>query len=930
MDAKSTIWMCYKRFIFLGFIAVSKNLVLATDGSTGDPENLYTDISTDVSFTNDSGFREESPCREPHAPTNGSVHVWGGGYLLEYSCDEGLYPLGAIFASCDPETKQWTAKRPLCVSLECEPPSPLENGHLHFLQRGAIVIATCRSGFNLIGSRSRHCNGHSWQGFTPRCRERFPSLGLRRQAYEKDETLTTTATPAQLAAKKLQQDIEKTDNTCYLRFTEPPKVEHAVVTANYMFNRIRSQWVLLANYTCNPGYNLADPYVNYFYCKDYKWHANKTPECVADLEKANSCLANNGWCSHICVPHRGGRYHCDCPSGFTLGRFRKICYDINECEVNNGGCEQICVNLEASFFCTCQPGYVASGNQCLDIDECKSEGLDLGCDGTCVNVPGSFECDCVNVTGYTLSDDKTYCVDADECLLDNGGCEDTCVNTLGSFHCSCRKKGYKLSSDGTTCEDIDECERYSTNRCKHGACVNTEGGYRCKCDPGFTTNDIGAKCIDVDECQADNGGCHELCSNTFGGFECKCKRRGYAIGEDNRTCHDIDECAHNHGGCQESCTNTIGSFYCLCVNGFRELGLDGLSCKPCDRDSFYSVADLRCVRCPDNMFVQDPNNATSASQCVCPNGFALIDNDGITCVDIDECAAKLLPCLHRCHNTFGSAHCACREGFFLYNTTGCVDIDECHEGSEACSQVCLNTDGSFQCACTPGYVLATSGKNCYDIDECLDGVLNCDQECVNTDGSSYCECFNGYALDADRVTCLDIDECNTGNHLCDDVCINTAGSYRCECTIYGLKLSWDKASCVDINECMEGENDCVGTCVNTYGSYTCECDGASPYADHNCKAINECKNPELNSCTQECIKTESSYRCDCYLGHALINFNTCIACDMGFYRDTDSVECVACPPNSVTEGNGSTSLADCTCEEGYMGNISEGEICTLP
>ena len=62
--------------------------------------------------------------------------------------------------------------------------------------------------------------------------------------------------------------------------------------------------------------------------------------------------------------------------------------------------------------------------------------------------------------------------------------------------------------------------------------------------------------------------------------------------------------------------------------------------------------------------------------------------------------------------------------------------------------------------------------------------------------------------------------------------------------------------------------------------------------------------------------------------HYILFYN--LACDMGFYRDTDSVECVACPPNSVTEGNGSTSLADCTCEEGYMGNISEGEICTLP
>lgn len=46
-----------------------------------------------------------------------------------------------------------------------------------------------------------------------------------------------------------------------------------------------------------------------------------------------------------------------------------------------------------------------------------------------------------------------YCIDTDECIVDNGGCNQTCINTLGSFNCSCNN-GFILLEDGVSCAGI--------------------------------------------------------------------------------------------------------------------------------------------------------------------------------------------------------------------------------------------------------------------------------------------------------------------------------------------------------------------------------------------------------------------------------------------------------------------------------------------
>lgn len=43
------------------------------------------------------------------------------------------------------------------------------------------------------------------------------------------------------------------------------------------------------------------------------------------------------------------------------------------------------------------------------------------------------------------------------------------------------------------CSDIDECQTLTL--CEHGVCVNTDGGYQCRCDDGFTLSTSRKKCL---------------------------------------------------------------------------------------------------------------------------------------------------------------------------------------------------------------------------------------------------------------------------------------------------------------------------------------------------------------------------------------------------------------------------------------------------
>ena len=216
-------------------------------------------------------------------------------------------------------------------------------------------------------------------------------------------------------------------------------------------------------------------------------------------------------------------------------------------------------------------------------------------------------------------------------------------------------------------------------------------------------------------------------------------------------------------------------------------------------------------------------------QCRCNDGFEL--QGQFACVNVDECALGLAPCDRECEDTQGSYVCFCPEAGLVLDADGftCNDINECLTPAiHQCSDVCVNTVGSFECACDGDRVLLSDQRTCTDTNACAVNNGDCNQVCnndVSSGGlvSAVCSCNPGYELTGDQQTCVDIDECLQGISGCDVQCTNTLGSFVCSCNA-GFSLNADARTCSDFNECASrADNNCQQQCTNQQGTFVCSC-----------------------------------------------------------------------------------------------------------
>lgn len=603
--------------------------------------------------------------------------------------------------------------------------------------------------------------------------------------------------------------------------------------------------------------------------------------CVAlsaNSELTESCSDNNGGCDPVtnCFDTEVGVECGQCPYLNYVGNGVDGCIDVDEClDSTNCDPKTECFNLEGGYTCTpCPPGYEGSGREgCLNINECARGIADCHPFASCSDTDGSYTCKCG--AGY-LGDGRGAegCLDINECKQEEWPCKsafEVCTNVPGSFYCldaKC-KLGYKLAADGKTCLDINECEVNNGGCALHTTCTDLEGGYECSACPEGFQGDAVTGCVNINECLVNNGGCHPTndCQDVPGTHHCVPCPPGYE-GTGGNGCVDVDECDRTVANCNElvQCTNTPGSYFCgTCPDGYKGTGIGPKGCSSC------------------------------------PAGYIQGDADS-SCNDIDECKDGLSNChpMVQCKNTIGSFECGacpagykgdgigangceelvCDVGYALTNVSNienpCTDIDECASSSlndcHALSE-CLNTPGTFECGgCPVGYEGTGYGTQdgCKDVDECVNADTCPLGDCVNTPGSFQCgdyTCQEGFVKREDLKGCNDIDECLIKNGGCDRLtqCTNFDGGFTCsECPAgyVGTGLT----GCQDVNECMVNNGGCnPKPCINLNGGFECgECpDGFEPKYGV-CLNINECQTDQ-HDCTRvpkvTCVDTKGSYTC---------------------------------------------------------------------
>ena len=747
---------------------------------------------------------------------------------------------------------------------------------------------------------------------------------------------------------------------------------------------------------------------------------NISPKC-ADidecLEARHNCSTYESQANAICTNTIGG-FKCSCNQGWEGDGY--FCNDVNEC-VNGSVCgaNQNCRNTPGNYSCSCKNGWALgkSSKECEDVDECTL-GLD-DCDvfATCINTIGSFKCECMegfqdkttictkyqcgnqtdnttrsteaNATsasqqlctciGEFLNTGKS-CVDIDECTLNMFDCPTSaplCQNLIGGYECKCN------AVDNSSCDSVNPCDS-SNNTCDQNmTCIAVGMEHYCVCPDGYTEDENGTACVDVDECINPQfyGSCDNNadCVNLNGSFECKCRSGFFQSGD---ACFEIDECektiTQSVAGRLEECKAGVcaSTETCIFSNSSRDSRKDTnttLVCACDDNDNqkidcieaivrviqsgknFTTVISIPWFATANTSSNTNINNRTfhnctgkaickntaGSYECICQKGYQ-IDDGGWTCHDTDECIAN-----NTCHsnatcfNTDGSFNCECKSGFTGNGLNNCTDIDECALKAGNCTNnsICVNTIGGHFCACVDGF--KRNGTLCEDLDECSSRDLNnCHPRasCHNYVGGYNCTCISGYG--GNGLSCSDIDECKGDSIICGAhaSCYNTLGSYKCKCD---PGWSGNGLNCANIDECSLGLHTCIENsyCTDNQGSYTCTCDRGwvrqwfEPYGRcSRCDPITFCSGHGqcLRNGTCDCLShykgtncsvCRSDVRCS---GHGTCDFNGNCYCEHGWTRQP--LDCSICLSETLCSGHGTCNYdlatynnKSCFCDDKYFG-----------
>ncbi|KAJ6650591.1 hypothetical protein lerEdw1_005925 [Lerista edwardsae] len=238
-----------------------------------------------------------------------------------------------------------------------------------------------------------------------------------------------------------------------------------------------------------------------------------------------------------------------------------------------------------------------------------------------------------------------------DCSLEKGGCDGQCLlNDQKRPFCTC-PEGQTLMEDQRSCispcDDVP-CQHFCVPQGNHGVCMCTEG-YQLDAD--------GRSCKDIDDCNVKPGLCQQECVNTEGGFECKCSSE-YELVMGKCT---LKELACFHNPCDHDCVANNGKYHCTCYQGFT----------PDPKDPHKCIMFCNQTEC---LALCDPHTDES---CYCPPGYIWEQRqDGTSiCSDINECESNECGDLE-CINLPGSYKCICPDGRTVQEQSCDVPEDE--------------------------------------------------------------------------------------------------------------------------------------------------------------------------------------------------------------------------------------------------------------
>lgn len=737
-----------------------------------------------------------------------------------------------------------------------------------------------------------------------------------------------------------------------------------------------------------------------------------------NVQTKHNCSSKNGQANALCTNTIGG-FQCTCTQGWQGDGF--YCNDINEC-ANGSVCgdNQFCINTVGNYSCSCLEGFTSTGpsnEDCKDVDECILALDDCDMFATCINTKGSFTCECMpgfedegmictkyqcgnETNNVTRSSDKNgtvslqqvcscigqyintgqTCTDIDECERGSFICPSfapVCQNLIGGYECKCD------AVDNSSCDAVNPCDSANNTCNENMTCISIGIDHYCVCPEGYTENQNGTACIDVNEC--DNlqfyGSCDSNadCVNVDGSYDCKCHHGFFQSGD---ACFEIDECkgmiTQTVEGQLEECragvcasTQTCVYYNSSIVEGKAVNSTFICACEASDNRKidcvetitevvqtednvttvisipWYSVVNVSSHTIPTYQSTFTHNctdkamckNLAGSYECICLHGYKS-DDGGWSCHDIDECLEN-----NTCHpnaiclNKKGSFDCKCKPRFAGDGPTNCSDIDECSFVNCTKNSFCRNIVGGYVCDCLDGF--HKNGIVCEDVDECSKNTLNeCHprSSCYNYIGGYNCTCFTGYYGDGFR--CSDVNECRESSIFCGDhaSCYNTLGSYKCTCD-----PGWtgDGQNCTNIDECALGLHMCIENsyCTDNEGSYTCSCHrgwkrqwfepyGRCSMCDPNtfCSGHGQCLRNGSCDCLshysgRNCSVCNPNVRCS---GHGVCDFNGTCHCAYGWTRRP--LDCSICFPAELCSGHGlcndnllTYKEQPCFCDDRYFG-----------